>query len=178
MERELNNIGVIYSVQGQYAEALDYLLQNAKIREELGDKLGTVEALHFIGGVYLLKGDYAQALALEQKAAQQAEALGNNELLSGSLRNISEAYLRLNQYQPAREYAERAASVASRAAIPDVLWNVKAIAGKARCKSSSGSWAQSCSNSAAVISNAWPSFENGFREVSRVRSLRHLRGER
>ena len=132
MARALNNIGVIYSVQGQYAQALDYLQQNVKLLEELGDKLVLVEAWHYIGSVYLLQGDYQQSLTYNQRALKPAEELGNNQLLSEILQNISESYLRLGQYRPAVEFAGRAASLAAQFGIPDILWNAKTVAGKAR----------------------------------------------
>ena len=99
--------------------------------EELGDKLGWVESLHYIGSVYLLKGEYAQTLAYEQKALTPAQELGNNQLLSEILHHIGQSYLRLGQYKAASEYAARAASLAAQLGLPDVLLGTKMMAGNA-----------------------------------------------
>ena len=113
-------MGMLYSVHGQYDQALDYLQRNAKIREEWATSPARLKRCTVSASSTCSKG-LRTVVGLELRALKPAEALGNNELLGDILQNISEAYLRTGQYQSASEYAERAATLANRIGIPEIF---------------------------------------------------------
>jgi tetratricopeptide (TPR) repeat protein len=63
----LNNIGLIYSNQGDMPKGLEYFHKSLKIQEEIGDKKGTAFSLINIGTIYNDQGD-----------------IGSNNILGGS----------------------------------------------------------------------------------------------
>ena len=62
MGSSYNNIGLIYSIQGNYEKALDYYSKSVSIKKELGDKKGMGDSYHNIGVIYKEQGNYEKAL--------------------------------------------------------------------------------------------------------------------
>ena len=99
----LNNIGIVYFYQNNYALALEYFKRSMALREQQGDVPGHVEALVNIGNIYLLQKDYDQALAnynrslaLVKDKLMTAEVLGQIGAALDSKGSYAEAlnYLR------------------------------------------------------------------------------------
>ena len=51
-----NNIGYIYKLKGDYAEAIDYFYRALEIAEELGQKRQMARTYNNIGSVHLSQG--------------------------------------------------------------------------------------------------------------------------
>ncbi|XCN72921.1 MAG: tetratricopeptide repeat protein [Candidatus Electrothrix aestuarii] len=113
----LNNIGLIYKVQGDHRNALKFLEQSLSIAQELGDKTGEGATLNNISNIYQAKGDYAKALTCLKQALSLLKDAGNKEGEGWSLNNIGEIYRQQRNYPAALPYYEQ--SLAIRQAIKD-----------------------------------------------------------
>ncbi|HET6244230.1 MAG: tetratricopeptide repeat protein [Bacteroidetes bacterium] len=97
----LNNIGLIYTYQGNYPEALKNYLSSLKIREELGDKFGIASSLNNIGYIYSNQGNYPEALKNHLASLKIREELGDKKGNAGSLINIGLIYTNQGNYPEA-----------------------------------------------------------------------------
>ena len=110
-----NNIGDVYSDQGNYPKALEYSLKALVIREkELGfDHLDTAVSYNNIGAVYSDQGDYPKALEYYFKALSVREkVLGlDHPNTAGSYNNIGAVYSDQGDYPKALEYHFKALAI-------------------------------------------------------------------
>lgn len=78
--RTINNIGDIYRLQGDYANALALYEQALDVYVRNHDRNGQANALNSIAIVYDYRGQYAEALDYYQQALALAEQLGRQSL--------------------------------------------------------------------------------------------------
>ena len=76
------NIGVIYSSQSNYSEALKYYEKSLHISEEIGDKRMISDLYNNIGAVYNFQDDYPKALEYYEKSLVLSEELGDKRGIS------------------------------------------------------------------------------------------------
>jgi tetratricopeptide (TPR) repeat protein len=100
----LNNIGLIYKDQGDYAKAIEYCIASLKIKEEIGDKSGIAATLNKIGLIYYYQGDYAKAKDFQTKSLKIKEEIGDEIGIANSLNNIGLIYKEQGDYAKAIEY--------------------------------------------------------------------------
>ena len=104
----INNIGICYSVLGDYPKALEYGLQALEITEKvLGkDHPNYARSLYNVANQYLALGDYPKALEYSLQALEiRKKVLGKNHPdYAASLNNVALVYLDLGDYLKALEY--------------------------------------------------------------------------
>jgi serine phosphatase RsbU (regulator of sigma subunit)/Tfp pilus assembly protein PilF len=88
----LNNIGSIFSDQGDYTKALDYYTKSLKIHKELENKKGVSAILGNIGSIYKNQGDYAKAIDYYTKSLKIAKEIENKKVIASSFNNIGLIY--------------------------------------------------------------------------------------
>ena len=118
-----NNIGLVYSRQGDYAQALDYNRRALSIREQVFGPDHPDVAISYgnIGSVYSDQGDYAQALDYYRRALSIDEQVfgPDDSAVSTSYNNIGLVYSRQGDYAQALDYYDRALSIDEQVFGPD-----------------------------------------------------------
>jgi len=74
----LNNIGLVYTLEGDYPKALDYFQRSLKIFEEISAKRGLANTLNYIGIIYYNQGNYPKALEYFQMAIDVGHKVTEN----------------------------------------------------------------------------------------------------
>ena len=106
-----NNIGVLYSNQGNYSDALKNHNAALKIREEIEDKKGMAGSYNNIGLIYSEQGNYINALEKYIAALKINEALGNKKWVAKNYANIGNLYTAQGNYALALEYLLKALKI-------------------------------------------------------------------
>ena len=110
-----NNIGSVYSSQGDYGKALEYLGKCLTIRKDiLGENHPDVATCYNnIGSVYDNQGDYGKAFEYYGKALTiQKTVLGENHPnMALSYNNIGSVYSSQGDYDKALEYYEKTLNI-------------------------------------------------------------------
>lgn len=103
-----NNIGLIYCLQGNYSQALEYYFKALTF----GEAVGTLKFAIYnnIGGIYSCQGDYKNALDYYLKALT-IEDQGIGRDTASIYSNIGSAFLRLGDYKNALDYFSKALSI-------------------------------------------------------------------
>lgn len=89
-----NDVGVLYTVQHQYAEAESWLLQAQSRFVELQDIDGEAQTLANLGSMCQARGDLQPAAAYLQQAADRFHLAGDDEKRSATLSVLSMVRLR------------------------------------------------------------------------------------
>ncbi|TXT27820.1 MAG: signal transduction histidine kinase [Chitinophagaceae bacterium] len=102
----LNNIGIIYDIQGEYDRALDYYLRSLRIKESLGMKNSKdyAASLNNIGIVYYYKNKKDSVLYYFIRSLKIQEEIGDKAGIAASMNNIGELYSELQQFDNALGY--------------------------------------------------------------------------
>lgn len=111
MASALDLQGTVYLNQGEYANALKYLLPCLKIDEELGNKVNLANSLNQIGQVYAQIAAYPKALEYFLRGLKLWEELGQNAGIAGTLNNIGILYGRQGDYDQALIYYNRSLKI-------------------------------------------------------------------
>ncbi len=106
-----NNIGLIYRLQGNYADALKNHFAALKIREEIGDKNGIAGSYNNIGILYDLQGNYPSALKNYFVALKINEDIKNKNGIARNLGTIGIVYYHQGDYPKALEYYFKALKI-------------------------------------------------------------------
>ena len=109
--RALNNIGVVYGMQGSYAKALPFLQKGFALYETLGDRDGMADLLTNIGNVYRWQRDFAQALATHQRLLSLAEQVNDKRRIAIPCLNIGIIRSEQGDSAGALQYLERGLSL-------------------------------------------------------------------
>ena len=104
MSYALNMQGVLFSLRGDYAKAIDYFTRSLKIFEEIGNKKGIAYSLGNIGTIYDGQGDHVKAIEYYTRSLKIQEEVGNKDGIAISLGNIGIIYERQGEYTKAIEY--------------------------------------------------------------------------
>lgn len=107
----LNNIGVIYSNNGDIINALDYYLKSLKILEELNDQDRIISALNNLGLVYENQNEVPKALEYYERALKLSEATGNKLGVAKICNSIGIIYPRKKEFVKALEYLQRSLKI-------------------------------------------------------------------
>src|SRR6266498_2337998 len=109
--RALNDIASIYNIQGNNAQALEYLQRSLAMSEAEGNKPWIAGALNSIGIIHSSQGDYAQALEYYRKSLAVNEAMGEKGLIASVLANMGEVNLLQGDYAQALERYQKGLSI-------------------------------------------------------------------
>jgi CHAT domain-containing protein len=107
----LTNIAVVYDLQGNQTQALNYYQKTLKLWEEIGNKAEIANVLNNIGD-YRLLGDYDLALEYNNKALATAKEIGDKKIAGMALANIGNAYRNKGYLEQALEYTNKSLRLA------------------------------------------------------------------
>ena len=99
-----NNIGIVYSKQGIYAEALEYHLKGLGLSEKYKDDYGFISSYNNIGILYTNLQNYGKALEHYHKCLKIQQRKGPGYGISNTYQNIGELYRLQKQYDKALAY--------------------------------------------------------------------------
>jgi tetratricopeptide (TPR) repeat protein len=108
----LNNTGLYYLDQGDYANAIIAFTSALKLREELQDENGKSSALGNIGSIYYEQGDYDKAISYYNQCLAIQTKLGNKDGISTTYNNLSNIYAEQKKYELAIDYCFKAMKIA------------------------------------------------------------------
>jgi adenylate cyclase len=108
----LRGIGLVYTKQGDYANALKYNQQSYRMAKELDSKLAMTQSLAALGNVYLKKGDYASALSSYQEADSIASIIPAYKELDSAYAGLAATYYQIGDYGNAYKYQKLFSSIA------------------------------------------------------------------
>lgn len=99
-----NNIGIVYSKQGIYAEALEHHLKGLSLSEKYKDDYGFISSYNNIGILYTNLQNYGKALEYYHKCLKIQQRKGAGYGISNTYQNIGELYRLQKQYDKALAY--------------------------------------------------------------------------
>jgi len=107
----LNNIGQIYSNQGQYEKALTLYQQALTIYQEIRNRLGEAITLNNIGQNYDNLRQYEQALKFHQQALAIYKEVGDKAGIGIALSNIGQVYEQESKFAQALNFYQQALAI-------------------------------------------------------------------
>lgn len=112
----LNDIGVIYKMQGQCKNALDYFEQALRIREKYPEYLPIAASLENLAAIYRVNGDYDRALeSLTACLRIREEYLAKEHRQTAkTLSNIGDILMEKDQLDVALEYHQRSLKISEK----------------------------------------------------------------
>ncbi len=102
-----NNIGNVYSKQGNYPEALKKYFASLKIKEEIKDKPGIARTLGNIGDVYYVEGNYPEALKNISASLKIMEEIGYKQGIAQCFYHIGIVHIKLQKLRIAEDYLNK-----------------------------------------------------------------------
>jgi CHAT domain-containing protein len=100
----LANIGIIYSDNGLYRKAIEYLTNSLVLKEELNDMSGIIASHNNLGNVYQRSGELDKALYHFHIARELIEEFGNPKMNAQSALNIANVYFSTGFLAQAHHY--------------------------------------------------------------------------
>lgn len=105
------SLGVSNWAQGNYDEALDYLLESLLLYQALSDTLNIANVMMNTALIYSDQGSNDQALRYYLEALDTFKELGRSRRYVNTANHIGELFLRENKFDEARQYFQRALSL-------------------------------------------------------------------
>ena len=106
---------------GDYVEMLEHGLVCLRLREELGDRMGTARALTSLGLAHNALSDIETSLSYYIRALALYEEDGNMQPATACLNNLGKIYYSLEDYKKALGYHQRSAQVAAQFSLRGTL---------------------------------------------------------
>jgi tetratricopeptide (TPR) repeat protein len=103
--RNLNRLGLIYRVYGEYEKALSVFHEALDMSWKDNDKTGEAVTLNNIGLIYHARGEYESALDFFKKGYEINLELDSKSGQSDCLGNIGQTYLEMSDYENALKYS-------------------------------------------------------------------------
>src|SRR5262249_34352571 len=104
----LNNIGVVYELEGKYSQAEENYQSALKAPAEAGNAEGIVNALLNVASARARHGNYRQALKFAERAAVLARQIGHVELFRLALGGSGQALRDVDRRAKARQAFDEA----------------------------------------------------------------------
>ncbi len=101
------NIGIVYHVQGNNSQALEYFLKARKLYEKAHNNDGIAHTLHDIGAVYQDLQKYEEAQKYYNQVLEIDRTTHNKKSEAGTLNNIGYLYYQQEQPEKALEYYQK-----------------------------------------------------------------------
>jgi tetratricopeptide (TPR) repeat protein len=118
-DRELSNAyytyGWLYSIIGDYPQALHFIQESLKLAEKSGDLLDAAHAYDLMAGVFADEEDYKRALSYEEMAANSIVELNRRPCLCkindtafaySIFQGFASIYEKMNQLDSAQKYTQ------------------------------------------------------------------------
>lgn len=99
-----NTQGVSFRIRGDYANAINFFLQNLKLFEELGDKEGIGKSLNNIGNIYREQRDNDKAIEYYFKSLDIQNQIGRKIGIAATMGNIANIFADKGDYTRAISY--------------------------------------------------------------------------
>ena len=107
----LNNIGYLYSDQGDVLQAINYYNQSLTISIAIVDNVGIAEVLNNIGFIYYNQGNIPTALNYFHQSLKMLEIVGDKIGIAGSLNNIGTVYSDQRKFAKALVFYQQALEI-------------------------------------------------------------------
>jgi tetratricopeptide (TPR) repeat protein len=127
-------MGDLYSVMGKFDESIGYMNRNLKLAEELGYRKGIAKSLNTLGDIYFYKGDLEVSIQYYDRSIETTRGIGNKLVLGFSLVEKSNVLLARESYDEILENLREATTIAEEIKHPDLLFEVRLMAGKLALK--------------------------------------------
>ncbi|MEV6594775.1 AfsR/SARP family transcriptional regulator [Streptomyces acidicola] len=109
--RSLDDVGVVLTMMGRFAEAIDHLQQATALHRELGDTVGRSQALRDLGTTYLRLGRPDKATEYIRRSLALDRTHGNARGEGLALAKLGDAHQRLGRFDEAIDHLEQALTV-------------------------------------------------------------------
>lgn len=107
MTSPLFNLGVVYSMIGDYEQSLRYYYQELQINEAMDNVAGISNSLNSIGNLQKSRDNLPEAIATYERAIGMLDSLQHQDLLATTHHNLADAYLKDGDLTRAAEQARR-----------------------------------------------------------------------
>lgn len=108
----LQQIGICYGRQANYAQALSYFLKALPIAESLPDKTRLATVLRSIGGIYNTQQAYTKSIPVLTRSLRLINRQTNQADKTGTLSLLGEAHLHLKQYPTGMSLLKQSMTIA------------------------------------------------------------------
>lgn len=95
------NLGVVYTVLGEYHRAEAFYGRGLRVREQAGDLFGIVLSYNNLGTLARLQGDYERALAAYKRCLEVAQRIGYTYFVAMAYNNLGICYQGIGRYAEA-----------------------------------------------------------------------------
>ncbi len=126
----LGLLGDLYSVVGKFDEAISYMQRNLKLAEELGYRKGIAKSLNTLGDIYFFKKELDTSLKFYNRSIETTRSIGNKLVLGFSLVEKANVLLAKGSMDDMLEHLREATILAKDIKHPDLLFEVRLMAGK------------------------------------------------
>jgi predicted ATPase/DNA-binding CsgD family transcriptional regulator len=103
---ELNNLGVLLSIQGKWGDARTYFERSLTIRRELGDRTSMPNTLSNLGDIALAEGDFDLAERFQREALAIRQEMGNGRGIAITNNNLGVIALQRDDLSVAHDLFE------------------------------------------------------------------------
>lgn len=111
LARLMNNMGIVYKLQGDYSKAIDLYTQSLKLYEKIGNEKGMAGSIHSIGNIYLAQGSFNKAIEYYNNSLVIKEELDDKAGIAKSLNNMGITYFYLREIDKAKGYYHRSLQI-------------------------------------------------------------------
>jgi CHAT domain-containing protein/tetratricopeptide (TPR) repeat protein len=111
-QRSLNNLGLVYSHQGDYPKAVQYHEKSLEISQRNNSKSDVATSLNNIANNYISLGNYPKALDLYQQSKSISESIGDRLQLSRTINNIGHLDTQQGDYRKGLEEYQTSLKIA------------------------------------------------------------------
>lgn len=103
----LNNLAIIYSKQGNFIDAIDFMSQCITFEENIGIKARLAKRYNNLGGIYQENGNFLKALKLYSKSLEVYTETKDSQGTAMVLNNLGTLFVSFGQLDKAKEYYDR-----------------------------------------------------------------------
>lgn len=105
------NIGVVYQLQGNASQALEYFFNALKIYEKIKDERGIAHTLNNVGVVYQGEEKYEEAQKYYEKVLKIDEKLKDEEGQASTFNNLGDIFYRQDKLDLALDYYDKSLQI-------------------------------------------------------------------
>ena len=109
--KAMSTLGVVYTLLGDYQQALNYCRKALAIDEELGSSAGMARDFGNLGIIYQNLGDYSLAVEYHNQALAINREIGAKDGIAGNSSNLGTVYRRMGNYDSSMAYFLEALSI-------------------------------------------------------------------
>ncbi|MCU0447185.1 MAG: tetratricopeptide repeat protein [Microscillaceae bacterium] len=107
----LKNVGIIYQMQGNQSQALQYFLNALRMYEKLQNSVGIAQTLNNVGIIYQQQKKYEKARQYYERVLKIDEQTRDLKGQASTLNNLGDIYYQQDQYTQASAYYEKSLQI-------------------------------------------------------------------